>query len=960
MRRYISYLLLCGATLLGVGASVAPTVLNMDADMAYESGKTMYFKAAAWDETTQNGNYTDGEGEFLSYKDGASKQPIEYIAQTMRDRLDAYGLTGYKVETQGSDTVSVTVRARKDSETIYGYLEKYLSFSGGDYELDASIVTGTDYAYNEHWADIIDGQTAYIVDMEQGAYNVPTVVVPLKEGSDYKDAFDNLVKYCKDNTTEADEEAGTEGSSCMIVVWSNRDENDTYEIAGSDPNISAKIVSMVSPSNGVYYESSDSEQEKPFLRLIPTSSATSGESYDPSKTVEAYDAARTLMLTINAGKFQYDELKDNSGSEAPQYAVSFTYSENTPASVENLLKSGDWNRTVALSSTLISIGVAIIFVAVMLAFFQRILAPLQLATMAITAFASFAVYVAFGTPFNIAALIGLVATAFIGLFGSLFYGAKLKEEIYKGRTLKKAHAEAVKRSLLPTLDLSVISVLIGVCLYGLGGDVASKAGVMLVLGGFFGFIANTLYTRIGGWLLCNDSTMASKFGKQLGIREDRIPDLVKEEKPSYFGPYANSNFSKGKKISLIATCAFLLAGIGASIGWGIASNGSSFFNSSAYESAAPILRLDVRSNQSNVISVTSYSETSRLLDANFDAEDPQDLFHIYKINDAYLADYVSDDIQLSSSAKSVYTGQGDEGQTYYWFYYQVTLGKKSSVFTKALTEDATIKVERWNGSSYVNVGEAMSLSDFSSELINTTLGEAVTATDYGAYSNDLYVTFSAVKHADLTPYLWQVTLGMGIGLASVLVYMMLRYRPSRGIVAGLIIAASSFIGTSFFILTRISTSPVVSLGSILAAVLVAAMAIYVLAAEKEIYRDSKEKDKNTPEFRAQCLQDATSRQAHNVFLFVALALYVAISCFGFGPRIYANSYLSMLIAIAFGLSLVLTAMASSSALLGKQFAKIQFSRGPSKKKKKAKQGGQLMKKKNSAEPEESIFIGIND
>ena len=961
MRRYISYLLLCGATLLGVGASVAPTVLSMDSDMAYESGKTMYFKAAAYDETTQNGNYTDGEGKFLDYIDGASKQPIEYIADTMRERLDAFGLSGYKVETQGSDTLAVTVRARKDSETLYGYLEKYLAFSGGDYELDASMITGTDYAYNDHWADIIDGQTATIVDMEQGQYNVPTVVIPIKDGSEYKEAFDNLVKYCKDNTTEADEEKGTEASSCLIVIWSNRTETDTYEASSSDANIAGKIVSMANPSNAVYYESSDSDQEHPFLRLIPNSTATSGETYDPSKTAEAYDAARNLMLTINAGKFQYDALKANSASEAPQYAVTFTYSEKTAASVEYLVKAGDWNRSLSLSRTLIATACAVVLLVVVLAFFQRILTLLGLATMSITAFSSLAVYVAFGTPFNIAALIGLICSAFIGLFGSMYYGAKLKEEIYKGRTLKKAHSEAVRKALLPTLDISVVAILLGIFLYALAGDVASKAGVMLVLGGFFGFLASVLYTRIGGWFLCNDSTMASKFAGQLGIQENKIPDLIKEEKQTYFGPLADRDFSKGKKISLIATAAFLLAGIGASIGWGIASNGQSFFNSSSYESAAPVLRLDVRSNQSNVISLTSLSEESRLLDANFDENDPEDLFHIYKIEGKYLADYVSGDVNLSSTSKSVYTGQGEGGQTYYWFYYQIELGKNSSVFTKAIADGSALNVEKWNGTAYTSLGSNITLSDLSSDIIAETVGGAVTTTNSGAYSNDVYVTFSAVKPADLTPYLWQVTLGLGVGIATVLVYFVLRYRPSRGIVAGLVVASSAFIATSFFILTRIATSPVISLGSIPVALLAAGLAIFILGAEKEIYREAKEKDKNTAEFRATCLAQATSREAHVVLFFALLAFYVGICFFGFGPVMYRNAFLAWILGLAFALSLVLTAMSYCSAKLGKQFAKITFTRNASsKKKKKAKQGGQLMKKRTSAEPEESIFIGIND
>ena len=961
MRRYISYLLLCGATLIGAGAAVGPTVRNMDTDLAYSSGQTLHFKAAEWDESSLNGNYTNEEGVFLERLEGVKKQPIEYIADTMRARLDAFGISGYKVETEGYDSITVTVRTTKDSDTLYGYLQRYLSFSGGDYELDASDTSAEGYAYNELWSTIIDGQTAYIADMDQGTYKVPTVVVPLKEGNDYKTAFDDLVKYCQDNSSEGDDQ-GSEGKSTTIVVWSNRADTDTYDLVNQNSNVAAKVVSVVSAANGVYYDANDTDKEKPSLRLIPNSSATSGSEYDPTKTQEAYDAARNLMLTVNAGAFQYDELK-GTAQQAPKYAVTFTYSEKAPASVESLVINGDWNREVALSSTLIAIGVTALFLIVLLAVFERIMAVLHVTTLMISSFSAFATFVAFGAPFNIAALIGLTAGAIATLFGSLFYSAKLKEELYKGRTLKKAHNEATRKALWPTLDMGIVTILIGLCIYGLAGDVASKAGVMLVLVGFFGLVANLLYTRIAGWLLCNDSTMASSFHKQLGVREDRIPDLAKEEKPSYFGPYADRDFTRGKKISLLASLLFLLGGVGTAIGFGAVSGGSSFFNSAAYSEAPSVLHIDVRSDDVGQIKINGLSEIASLLDPNFtEGSAPNDLFHKYKIDGKYLADYVSE-VTLCDSPRSLYYGEGDDGQTYYWFYYEATLGKESAKVTSWIRNaNVELSLQKWNNLSgaYEDMPET-SFYELSSDILGTIGNTVKGELDTGAYSEDVYITFEAVTPADLTPYLWQVTLGLGVGLASVLIYLCIRFRPSRGIVVTMFASAASFIAVTFFIMTRISTTPVVSLGAIPVAIIALAIGLFLLAAEKEIFREAKEKDKDNAEFRAECLKTASSRQAGNVLLLALLALYVSVVFLAFGPRIYANAYLAVVLGIAFATALTLTAVAPCGAFLGKRFAKITVRRpSRSAKKRKAKTGGQLMKKNKSAEPEESIFIGIND
>lgn len=962
MRRYLSYLLLCAATAVGVGASLVPTIRHMDADLAYADGRTLYFKASEYDEASLNGNYTSAEGTFLEFDETLSKQPIEYIADTIRERLDLFAVSGYKVATQGADTVAVTLRTSSDKTVLYTYLEKYLPFSGGDYALDATDTTQEEYPNLDLWADIIDGQKAEISEMDQGTYKVPTVIIPIKRTDEYKDAFLKLVEYCQNNTTEADEESGTEASTCSLVVWANRDaEVDTYAASNEDANVAAKIVSIANPANAVHYDSKSDEEDKvnPYLQLIPNSAATGGEQYDPTKTTEAYEAAKWLMLMMNAGTFEYDDLKI--GAIARKFSVSFTYSEKAAASVESFVIKGDWNQDVAMSATLISVIVCAVFMVVLLIVFERAMAALHIATSLIGGFSSFAVFVAFGAPFNIAALIGLTCGILATMFGTLYYSAKLKQEIYKGRTLKKAHSEAVRKALLPTVDVAIILVLVGVCLYGLAGDVASKAGIMLVLMGFFGLVANLVYTRIVGWMLCNDSFAANNFPKLLGVKSDRIPDLAKEEKPSYFGPYADRDFSRGKKVSAVVLCAFVLAGIGGAIGFGV--TGGNYFNQAAYEVASPVLRIDVRSPDSSAITNYSSFADALELDENFVLENgPRDIYHYYKVNDKYLADYVSD-VSVSASPKSVYYGEGSSGETYYWFYYAITLGKNSETFSNQLKTNPTseLKVEKWNGNAYSVDVNVTTLSELSTDIIAEFTAGAANETIYGAYINDIVITFDSVVPASLTPYLWQVTLGLGVAAATVLVYLCLRYRPSRGIVAGLIASFSAFVGTAFFILTRISTVPAVSLGSIAVLVLGIVAALYILSAEKEVYRESKEREKNTASFRAECLRIATSREAGNVFLFALLALYVAVVFLGFGPRIYATAYIGLILGMALSTVTVMTLLQPSSALLGAKFSKIRFSRDPSKaSRKKKKTGGQLLKKRTSAEPEESIFIGIND
>ena len=955
MRRFISYIALSSALVLGSALATVPVIMNMDGDLSYADGQTLYFHAASYDETSENGNYSpveNGEYTFIEkdrYVTGESKAPIEYIAETMRGRLDKWGVSGYRVETQGDYTVAVSLRVGNNDATTLGYVQKILTFNGGSYSLDATNTTYEGYSYDEKWADCLETSKAEIKDIELSGYKVPVVVVPLKEGAEYKTAFKDLLNYCINNTDiedDSQQEEGHEHKSTNLVLWANRSTSapENYADAESNPNVASKILLVESAlnNNAEWYESTDTDKENPALQLIPSSKATQQGQYDPTYTQEAYDAARCLLTLVTSDDYDYPAFK---GLDVPsRFSVSYLYVERASASVENLITAG-WNLEPAMSKTLIAVMVTVTFICLLLAVFERILSLIQIAAFVCTGFASFGVFVAFGAQFNIAALIGLGLAALIGLFGALFASSRLKDEIYKGRTLKKANSEGAKRSTAPIVDAGIISIIAGVCLYLLGGDIASKAGVMLVLGGFFGMIFNLVFTRMGLWMLCNDSTTPTTFPKLLGIRKDAIPDPIKMEKQTYFGPYSEKRFSKGKKWVALVSCIFLLAGTGAMIGWGVANN-ANFFNTSAYEQNATVLRLDVKSDKANSISIDSLARVADL----YNGENPTDtstLLGRYKINDKVLGELVAD-VDVSSVSKDITVGSDIDNLDHeYWFYYEVKL-------------NTTLDLNKADNVYYSSDGTAyedMQLSSYQD------FAAAITSDIVGAESSSVIVTFDAVNPEALTPYFYQVALALGIGLAANLLYLMLRYRPSRGLSVTLLATSAGFSSVAFYALTRISTTPVVALGGSIVIVIFLLASLFILSNEKDIYRDSREKDKDTLAARSENIEVATSRQAGNVILYVLLALYVTIVFFAFGPRIYTSPYLAAILGLALSLAMILCLLAPSSQLFAKAFSVFNFSsplKKARKKKKAKKQGGQLLKRKKGAEPEEAIFIGIND
>lgn len=923
MRRFIAYIAMCSALILGVGAAISPTVVKANTDLAYTSGKTLTFRVSSKD-TDKNRNGYDPE-YALTAADGMD--PVNAIADTMRARLDTWGTSEYSVETVGYNTVTVSLRTSGNDATVYSYLEQYLGFSGGDIEIDAAYKTVTDpypdYSHDDLWTSIFDKQTARIEYIQQsGVSSFPVVVLPMTATKEAYTSFNNLIKFCNTNTKEADSSAGTSGETCSLLLWANRHVGtDIYYSGQTDSNVLSRILvnESVANDNAVWYASTDTDKESPSLQIIPSSTAISGGKYDASKASQAYQAAFFVMNMINASTLDYQ--------------VDFLYSADAAATVEPLVNQGAWTVTAAMSRTLIATIVAFAVIAIILAFFDRMLALSIVSVSAVTVYLTFLSFVCFGSQFNIAALIGLLIVGLVSIFSGLYYVAKLKDELYKGRTLKKAHTEAAKKAVWPTIDASLIAIIIGVFVYIFAGDLARKMGVTLVMGGFISALMNLAYFRLANWMLCNDNGMQSNFPKMINVQKDKIPDMLKEEKQTYFGPYEKTDFTKSKKAVGILAALISVAGIATMITFGVLKG--TVYNEDAANAESTVLYIEARSDSST-------SNTNRVRDITdiYDAADKTSILRNVFLDGTDFSEQYST-ITLSETPLTAYDSETTISR--YWYFFTVTFkthydlsDKASYALTVTDANDHTKTV------SFDNFQDA-----FQYAVVDY----------YGATTENSVTTVKNVVPSEGVPYLSSLSLGVGVGLAVCCLYLMIRYRISRGFAASFLTLVAGFGSVAFFVFTRISVTPIVALGSVGTVIFTLLAMLFILQKEKEIYRDSREKEKATFEFRSQCLKLANSRASGELILFALVAAYLAIDYFGFGPAAFASPYLNFIIGIAFGTVMSLALLTPLSLLIAKLLSKIHFKLPTHHKKNPT---GLAMKKSNSAEPEEAVFIGIND
>ena len=112
----------------------------------------------------------------------------------------------------------------------------------------------------------------------------------------------------------------------------------------------------------------------------------------------------------------------------------------------------------------------------------------------------------------------------------------------------------------------------------------------------------------------------------------------------------------------------------------------------------------------------------------------------------------------------------------------------------------------------------------------------------------------------------------------------------------------------------------------------------------------------TPELRQETMVKALGKSASALFIFMLISIYVIINFFGFGVENTAILFASALIGEIVGVIGLLVLMGPLANVLEKAFSKIHLPKIKWFNKEKPKQ----QVKRNSSEPEETIFIGIND
>ncbi len=895
MRRLWSYIILTGASLVLMGSTFTNVFQQSTSNNEYSEGRELVFRIS------------EKDGAELPEKNENNEVPSEVIAQSMIERLNSLSITNYTVATESYDTVKVTLK--QDTDSNYSNIQTLMTFDGSL----ALSSKKNDFLVNGDEAEEFITGKAYMETKD----NYPSINIPV--GNHFKELYDIVKEYKENNDTEAAESETTgEGDDAettytyYIYLWHDYEDGDTYEqtVSGSeeyDPKVAEKIFMHFDISELVKLEEDEKDIDK-LTAYINIQDANSNQKYEAFEVRKAFDTGRFFVSLINSGSLDYK--------------VTFLYSNNVPAVTEELISA---SGNVTWSATLRATIVGIVIVTLLLAVFYR-LGCLSIATLSIgSVYAGVASIILFTAEFNAAGLIALVAVAISSIVCGIIYLNKIKEEAYRGRSLKKANSEAAKKSLLPIVDVNVVLIVMGVFAYIFGGALMRTFAIITVIGGLASLILNTLGLRGLMWLATNTTKLQGKYGV-FGIDEKNVPNVLQEEKQTYFGPYADKDFTKKKVPVGIITTLLAVAGIAGMITFGVINKGI------VYNNGGTALNSEIFIETESKSTLINETEVRGVLDNIYTYEKDES-------KAKKLGDQVSDIVYKTREE----IDEDDKSITNTYSYYIVKLNNKLANSTNAYYVE--LDAEGQEVGERVYASEEFGLSG----LINDKLYELDSEV-----STDLKtLNVVSTQQPEFAPIIW----GTLVGIAVSAFYLLLRYRLSRGLTALIIPTAAAAIVAGFFAYTRLAVTnyavvvvPVIALFALL-------LSIIFMNRERELVLEDKNHD-NSVENRNEIMVRATSYAYTPILLSTILALYFCIDFFGFGAANNAWLFLVLALGVVVSTLMVTVLYGPTSQFFFKLFSKVNVEKFTSKFKRKKK--NKVVAKNRSAEPEERTFIGIND
>lgn len=965
MKRFVGYISMCASLLTAVLVGVAPTILGVNGNGDFSTSRNYVFKIS---KRIINNDFSSGTQEEAVSPD-ESETPLKYVTETFKTRLDSAEISEYKLETIGEDKLSLTFKdPLRDYDSVIDYLTFNNSFLVKNYDESLTLGRTADEVFNNSDTPKLFKDGSARVEYKDG---YPYVVVGLNDPKKFKDTVNSVKESTGENAPsssispwlggiqKADEQPVTppapEGGE------GNGEGEGEQEVTKTDPkkvlfvlndwlkgfdlsDILGNTVASINEKNFknhivTYFDtnkpetffwnydsslSAEAQKEKEYSEVFfqfydlgainagdtPLDVTTSYEFYN-TKTADdrlAFKKASLLANKLNGTSLPYQVTLINQSEVNANNNI-------VPPFVEFIQQAGTINFG---STVLISAAVAIVICTLFLLLNYGLSGLMGAITTLGNVVATLGVFNILGNEFNIGTILGLFAVALISTFISTIWLHKAKNEIYAGKTLKKAYQEADKKFYSSLLDFSVVGAVIGLTCYLIPNAVLSSFGAITLLGSAIGIVTNLIITRGVNWFLYN-SNFAQSHLKLFSIDTKVAADISHDVKSTYLESFKKRTPKNKFKITGIVALVLLLGSIVSLTTYQVISG--NVYNSASNETNTKAVITYNINNSSNDYDIegAAIKIENAVKTITTDSENKNIAF-----SKGLSTDYYSFSYSYGATVDTLITNQE--------VYFVVDLGKIIDI-------ESTEEIYFVKGST-----DKYSLANALSKAIqiDTGLGENfIINLERGFDEVDNYINL-------------YVLIASAISLGAITLYFLLRFGPAKALSGALIAGGTLTSIAGIFSLIRGPFPSEISLGLLLLGILAYIILSVYYNGEKQLYKENRRKLESLEEREVH--YDYTNNLSYNFILTTtAIVAFMVMSFFFtdvFSVYTLALILLGMIIICIFTKSLSLPL----EMLLSRLFARLTSKDGHKKDDKKKN------KKSNKYDdgPQEAIFIGIND
>jgi len=320
--------------------------------------------------------------------------------------------------------------------------------------------------------------------------------------------------------------AKASGSNIMII-WLDWEEGDTYTAEAAKAN---------------------KGEEPKYISAAQVRSEINGNCIIEGNFTE--EEARTLANLINSGSLPVKLTEISSNVVSAEYGA------------DALAKTAQ--------AGMIGVGLVMLFMIYMF----RLPGIVSAIMLVFYIWAVFGIYSLMGAVFTLSGIGALVLGVGMTVDANIISYERIKQELYKGRSVRASVMEGQKQSFSAVFDAQFTTLIAALIMYMWGNGAVKGFATMLIITVVMTLVVNVAFSR---WLLklIVSSGIADGRPELFAVKKDQIPDVSKGESQFYTGTHHYDYASKSPLFARIAVALIAVA-----IGFGVfnMTKGEGFFN----------------------------------------------------------------------------------------------------------------------------------------------------------------------------------------------------------------------------------------------------------------------------------------------------------------------------------------------------------------------------------------------